>query len=241
MIGQQDLQKLRDAIVSGDSRKLDLIVSELGNPSTEEIVNSASALLTNQDRNLRVLAVRVLSQYPTKEACEGLLQALSDPERRVRAIAAKCSKRFLHEPRIADRLRAMVCDDSEKRKIRSHAFEALNSPGEKLEFGDLPESAVTSIKALMQSDGHRWPVLVGLLQMELNDGVEELLQAFVKEGSREEAIMATRGLCGYRIVNIGKVQDQELKSRICAECDIAVGRVFYWVSREVMEEETSVC
>jgi len=44
--------------------------------------------------------------------------------------------------------------------------------------------------------------------------------------------MATKALCGYQVVNIGKFANA---NQITETCERAGGRVFYWVKREDLE------
>ena len=61
--------------------------------------------------------------------------------------------------------------------------------------------------------------------------VKALLQEFVKTGTREEAVAATRALCGYKVITLGEVDDEKERKRIARTCDLAAGRVFYWIKR----------
>lgn len=51
------------------------------------------------------------------------------------------------------------------------------------------------------------PALLWLAQVPITDQVKELLEAFVETGTREEAVMATRALCGYQCAQDRLVQE----------------------------------
>ena len=52
------------------------------------------------------------------------------------------------------------------------------------------------------------------------------------EGTKQEAITATRALCGYRVRRVEEFSsDPELAARIPRECERAGGRVWWWVPR----------
>lgn len=199
----------------------------LEDPSPEGLP-AAMRALDSSDRNLRVLALRVLRRIGGKGAVPGILRGLSDPKRRVRHVAARCSAAFGGHAEVAARLREIVEDETEKLKIRRDAVAALaQTPVE--------ESEVGVLKELMQADKFRASVLLWLLQAELSEGVEELLREFVSGGSKQEAVMATRALCGYRIVNLGNI-DTPRKRELVSDAEPAAGRVLYWVKREKLGE-----
>jgi hypothetical protein len=89
----------------------------------------------------------------------------------------------------------------------------------------------------MTSDAHRQAILCGLLQLDLSDKVEALLKSFIKEGSKEEAILASKALCGYKVINLGSVPEQERRS--VQSGDRAFGEVFYWVRRDELKSSSS--
>jgi hypothetical protein len=75
------------------------------------------------------------------------------------------------------------------------------------------------------------------VRLDLTDHVKELLEAFVEDGSKAEAIMATRALCGYRVINIGQFDGNEVVQRTISQtCEIAAGRVFYWITRDLYDQ-----
>ena len=91
----------------------------------------------------------------------------------------------------------------------------------------------SSVRAadLQKLRGFRHQLLLWLCQGPVNDNVKALLETFVEDGTREEAIMATRALCGYRIVNLGAFESSK-RREITQTSHIAFGRVWYWVKRD---------
>ena len=79
-------------------------------------------------------------------------------------------------------------------------------------------------------------ILLGLLRLDLSDEVESLLKAFVIDGTKEEAVMATRALCGYRVISLSAFEnDRAAQRQIKETCEPAAGRVFYWMKRTEYE------
>jgi hypothetical protein len=70
------------------------------------------------------------------------------------------------------------------------------------------------------------------LQLELSDKVVALLKSFVKDGSKDEAVAATRALCGFKVINLGGIKDAKERRHVTSTCDLAFGQVFYWIKRE---------
>lgn len=191
--------------------------------------NNIAAELLSPDRNVRARAVKRIAAHVSPEASDWMLLALKDQKRRVRETAVKYCAPFLGDARIADKLQAMVNDEDEKGKIRRRALTTLL--GGNLEIVKSPQLHVAedAVRALMVSETHRQAILCGLLQLDLSEKVESLLKSFVKEGSKEEAVLATKALCGFKVVNLGSVPESERSSVQSGER--AFGGVFYWVSR----------
>lgn len=208
------------------------VLASLGNPAVDEIIDTALEMLKSTDRNLRVLSLRVLGQQSGAKAMQGILTGLTDSQRRVRTVAIKCSANFHDHPAITDCLKAIVGDDNEKRKIRNHALSALTASIGPL-MGTLSAGDVAALQALAQVEANRSQILLGLLRLDLSDHVEGLLREFVQVGSKEEAVLATRALCGYRVVNLGDFGPEgAVQKHIRATCEIAAGQVWYWVKRD---------
>lgn len=234
MISSTDLRELNTAHFAGDRAKVGAIKARLGEPSQDDISAAALALLDSQDRSERVLAVRILTIYGGRHARAGIFRALGDGERRVRDVAVRSSVSFLEHREIVEKLQSIVSDDREKRKIRARAFDALTGSGAQVRLDDLPAPAVAALDSISKLDSYRMKVLFGLLQVEPSPPVETILKSFVKDGSKDEAVLATRALCGYRVVNLGRVQDPDLRSRIESSCDLAAGQVWYWVESRLL-------
>jgi HEAT repeat protein len=208
-------------------------LQELGNPSSDEIVSMALEGLKSEDRNVRALVVKVLGYEGGEKAAQGILQALNDPKRRVRESAADWSQKFLNNAEVVKKLNDMVEDESEKNKIRRKALQSLGGGWLwKEPVKELPRPAVKSLAVFSKLDRYRTKVLSLLVNLELTDEVKDLLNQFVKDGTREEAVMATRALCGYRIVNLGSIEDEEEKKKIVQTCEMAGRKGFYWIMRE---------
>ena len=89
MLALEDMRKLRSAYVLHSPVLEEKILEEIGNPAREEIVASALEGLKSEDRNARVLMLRVLSGQCGEEAMQGILTGLRDEKRRVRTVAIK--------------------------------------------------------------------------------------------------------------------------------------------------------
>ena len=231
MLNAEDLKKLHQALISRSDIKVKEAMQELGRPSAREIVECALAGLKSADRNVRALMVRILARYPEQFAAPGVLEALGDKQRRVREAAVRSSGDFLHFPGITARLQAMIADEKEKTKIRKLAFGILSGAVGELPQKELPAASAEALKSFLGSEKYRSQVLFGLLQLDLSPRVEELLRQFVKEGSKEEAVMATRALCGFKVINLGTIADEAQRRHVARSCEPAAGRVFYWVRR----------
>jgi hypothetical protein len=207
------------------------ILGQIGNPSPTEIIDTALAGLASDDRNLRVLMLRVLKGQSGPRAMQGILAGLNDPKRRVREVAIKSSADFHSYPEITDRLKAMVADEHETRRIRNFALNSLAGAGSLL--NDLTATDVRALESLAKIDAYRAEILFGLLKLDLTAPVEDLLHTFVANGAPHEAVMATRALCGFRVVNLGQFEPYSaVQKYIVDTCEVASGRVWYWVKRE---------
>jgi hypothetical protein len=70
-------------------------------------------------------------------------------------------------------------------------------------------------------------VLTALLRAPLTDSVRDLLQQIVESGTREEAVLATRRLCGLRVVRLEPLAPA-LQAKIKQTCERAYGQVWWW-------------
>jgi HEAT repeat protein len=194
-------------------------------------ITEAILSLSSPDRNERVRALRIVLSHPSTETTSAMLTALSDPKRRVRELAVRRCGPFLSSPAIVEQLRKMLEDPKEKPKIRRCALSALMG-ATPTTTETSPPVAVDAIQEILASDAYRAQILIGVLQMDLNETSTTLLQSFVQNGSKDEAVAATRALCGYKVVNLGSIRDPAQRKRVAATCDRALGEVFYWVKRE---------
>ncbi len=207
------------------------ILARLGHPSRDEIVETAIAGLASQDRNVRVVMLRVLRGQSGPKAMQGVLAGLSDPKRRVREVAINSSGHYHMHPEIIDRLEAIAIDEHETRRIRSFALASLVGT-----LGSLGPAITAAhrqaVDSIARSDKYRGRILMALLHLDLTRQVESLLRDFVANGTREEAVMATRALCGFRVANLGEFGSTRVRKYVMHSCELAAGRVMYWVRRE---------
>jgi hypothetical protein len=232
MLNHDAMRQLREAYGPHSPLSERDVLEQLGNPSQDEIVDSALAGLASDDRNVRVLMLRVLGRQSGCRAMRGILTGLSDPKRRVREVAIRSSRSFRDYPEITDRLSAMVTDECETRRIRGLALRSLAGVGGPL-VSKLPTGAAQALISLARSDTYRTGILICLLHLDLTEHVEDLLREIVRNGTKDEAVMATRALCGYRVVNLGQLETNPAVRRYVTEsCDIAAGSVLYWVKRD---------
>lgn len=107
-------------------------------------------------------------------------------------------------------------------------------------IGDLNQPVVDALQSLLKAEAYRFQILFGLVRLDLNERVDELLREFVKNGSKDEAVMATRALSGFRVVHIDVFEeDREAEARVKQIGEIAHGRMYYWISRDLYHELTS--
>src|SRR6185503_7707112 len=171
----------------------------------------AREAIKSEDRNMRVRALRAAFAEPKPEGADVILAGLVDKKRRVKEVALKSSKPFLGDPRIVERITAMVTDETEYQRIRDKALMALGGGFPAVnEAGRLPEPAIRALESLAAVDKFRGAVLRRLVRMSLTPEVEALLKEYVRSGTKDEAVAATRALCGYRLVNWGSAKPAEL-------------------------------
>ena len=237
MISLEYMKKLRAAYQAHAPRPEQEVLTEIGNPTQEEIVATALEGLKSEDRNVRVLMLRVLNRQSGEEAMRGILAGLHDEKRRVKEVALKSCQPFLHHPEIPARLEEMVTDEDEHKKIRAGALHTLTGHGVGARLDVLPKVAAASLESLAQNRQFREKILFNLLMLDLSEHVDDLLKDFVKNGSKEEAVMATRALCGYRVVHVDAfAHDRKLQKQVMHRCELAAGRVFYWMKRDEFAE-----
>ncbi|MEM7130319.1 MAG: HEAT repeat domain-containing protein [Chloroflexota bacterium] len=234
MLSLDAMKKLREAYNPHRPEVEQEILEELGHPNREEIVETALNGMESNDRNVRVLMLRVLGGQSGEKALQGILAGLQDEKRRVRFVALQSCASYLHFPEVAKLLESMITNESEKRNIRQGALMYLaNGAGEG--GGIYSETAVEAIKDLYLSEEYRKRILFGLVQVELTKQVENLLKMFVELGSKDEAVMATKALCGYYVVHIDGYSD-EARKQITQTCELALPRMHYWIQRGAFTE-----
>lgn len=222
-----ELRSLARATVSGRPGERERAISSLGGPGDAALTAAALAHLDDPDRNVRVAALRVLARSDSPEAVTGILRGLDDPKKRVREVAAKSSVRFVDDPRVVARLKQAV-DRNETGSARP-ALEILGgvfaSPFGLEAIAPVPE-ALASLLAIPR---YRRFVLVSLLRSRrLDTHVEAMLRDFVVNGSKEEAVLATRRLCGFRVEHDARISDEARKW-----AERAWGDAFFWVRSDV--------
>lgn len=198
-------------------------------------MNNKEALdaIKSQDRNIRVRAIRAAFSEAKPEGADVILAGLGDGKRRVKEVALKSSRPFLGDPRVVERIAAMVRDETEYHRIRDKALFALGGGLEKVNDAghvslEPPKVAIDALRSLAQVDRFRGEVLGRLVRMDMTPEVEALLREFVRSGNKEEAVAATRALCGYRLVNWGRAKPAEL----AAAGAVHAGGVHYWIRRD---------
>ena len=198
-----------------DERIRDLALDALGRPNDETIITSALAALTNDDRNRRVAALRVLRWHLGDDrVADAVLRATHDPARRVRRIAVQLCALLIERPGVAERLRAIVDDPAETNKIGGTA---LGSIAGSTAVG-APGAAIRTVSDLLGSDAYRERILLLLLQQQLDGAAEQLLREIVRDGSKGEAVAAARALCGFRMTNLAHVPESE-RRRVIETCE----------------------
>lgn len=181
---------------SDNPRVRDLALDALGRPSDDEVAAAAIALLADPDRNLRVVALRVLAWYRRRDVVDALLAATHDPVRRVRRIALAIAP--AEDSAVAARLVEVAEDEDEYHRIRGDALVRVASHA-------LRPETVEPLRRILERDGDRRRVLLVLAARGLDDVAREVLRDVVRTGTKEEAVVATRALCGQVLVRSDNV------------------------------------
>jgi hypothetical protein len=188
--------------------------------SDGDLAAAALAGLDSDDRNVRVRAVWALSVIPGSQATEGVLRALRDPARRVREVAMKAtSPHHVGSPEIMSELRRIADDEREIDRLRRGAVGVLTSVRTR---DALPDIAADSLRELMGSQQFRAGILRLLCTARghaVDDAGRATLQEFVRTGTKEEAVMATRALCGQVLVSVNRWLAPEVRQRLQAQYD----------------------
>jgi hypothetical protein len=184
--------------------------------SAEELSAAALAGLDSADRNERVRAVWALSVIDQPSATGGVLRALRDPARRVREVAMKATSPYhVGSTAVAEELRRIVDDESETDRLRRYAFWSLSSNTAR---SALPDLATESMRELMGSERFREQILRRLCDPRLaraDDAVRrDILREYVRTGTKDEAVMATRALCGQVLVPINRLLPADQRQQL---------------------------
>ncbi len=182
--------------------------------------------------------LRLLRHQQGEIAMRGVLLGLHDKKRRVCAIAIQACPNYLAYQEIVARLEAIVRDDALTRKLRRRALSMLAGNEGRLR-GELPTPLRAALTRLLADSRFRFAILFGLARLDLTPRVKALLESLADSESEEEREMARRALQGERIVHIDSyAKDAALHQRIIETCDIARGRMYYWIPRSGMPVKT---
>ncbi len=232
MLSIDDLKTLREAYRANDQARLIDAMGRIGNPSEEAIVASALEQMRHPDRNRRVLALRILARQRGERAKHGVLAGLQDEVRRVCTVAIQACPNFLAYEAIVAQLEAMTRDAGRKRKLRRRALSMLAGDEGRLP-GDLTPAVSGALWRLMTEPDYRFGIVFGLVRLELAPRGKLLLEAFARSADDVERGLAERRLAGERVIHIGAYERDEARQRwIMASCDVAHGRMYYWLPPE---------
>ena len=201
----------RNPSLGPDERRRALVDALDGVEGGGDVVGTALTGLESDDRNVRVAMLRVLAMFDGDEATGGILRGLGDPVRRVREVAIKAARpRHLGSPLVIERLQRIAEDESETDRLRRNAFFVLSSRSARDALPDVTREAVGS---LLGSSRFRGPLLVRLCSsLDQTDQTRHLLREFVRTGTKDEAVMATRALCGQMLLRTDIVPEAERRS-----------------------------
>lgn len=240
MVSIEHLRNIRNELYQAAGAKgmgWEAALAAADNPTDEDLVAAAIPLIGSEDRNERVLALRFIANTPRDDTAAVLLAGLNDPARRVREVALKCTRNFRERSEVIGRLREILEDETEKRRLRGMALHQLigGPPG----LGGTPPSdvALEVLRDLISIGSHRQQILERLISAELTPEVKGLLDDFVRDGSKDEAVLATRALAGWRMAHIcefGRREDDAAAIRHVESTYERVfpGRVYFWIPRK---------
>jgi hypothetical protein len=200
--------------------------------SRDELVKATLPGLESDDRNVRVRAVWALSVLSGPQATEGVLRALSDPVRRVREVALKAVRpHHVGSPEVWNAVRAIADNEAETNHLRQQAFWVLSAS---VVRDQLPDVAEETFQSLMDSDRFRGSLLIQLCRATSQTPASRaILHEFVQSGSKEEAVMATRALCGHRLMRVDAWLPADIRQRVRDTYDPAPdvygGVPFCWI------------
>lgn len=238
MLSISDLETLRRAYSVHDDLSYAEAMRRIGNPSAKSLIDFAVAQMSHPDRNARALALRLLRHQQGEIAMRGVLLGLNDEKRRVCAIAIQACPNYLAYEEIVAGLEAIVRDDSRTRKLRRRALSML-AGNDGRHQGELPTPLQAALTRLLPDSRFRFSILFGLARLDLTPRVKALLERLADSESERERDLARRALQGERVVHIDAYANDALtQQRIMETCDIAHGRMFYWIPRTGMPVKT---
>lgn len=224
----------RNPSLGPDERRQALVEAMDALDRGDDVVATALAGLDSDDRNVRAAMLRVLAMFEGAEATSGILRGLADPARRVREAAIKAAQpRHLGSPLVIERLQELAEDESEIDRLRRTAFFVLSSRSARDALPDVTREAVGS---LLGSSRFRGPLLVRLCSsLDQTDATRHLLREFVRTGTKDEAVMATRALCGQMLLRTDIVPEAE-RRRVRSQYDRGQDDLHRWVPCSVVAE-----
>ena len=235
MLTISDCQLLRDSYSSNSETTMDVALRNIGHPSPEQLVDFALQQMQGEDRNVRVLMLRILAHQNGERAARGVLAGLRDRTRRVCSVAIQACPNYLHDEAIVQQLVAIAGDDGRKLKLRRRALSML-AGDEGRWGGDLTPAVFAALKVLMRLDDCPFAIVFGLVRLDAEPRLQSLLHEFAKSRDTAEAQLARRAVSGERVIHIDNYSDNlPMQRHIMKTCEIAHGRMYYWLPREAAQ------
>jgi len=223
---------LREAYSPHSGLAVDEAWRSIGSPTGDDLVAYACEQMGNPDRNVRVLMLRLLARQTGARAAQGVLTGLCDRKRRVCTVAIQACPNYLHSEDIVRQLASIATDPGRKRKLRRRALSMLSGDEGRWQ-GDLTNPVFAALSTLIREEKFRFPILFGLIRLEMAPRIETLLAGFAESGDGAERMLAKRALAGEIVIHIDNFANEpERQRRIMERCDLAHGRMFYWIPRE---------
>ncbi len=237
MLSISDMETLRDAYSAYSDMTLRDALERIGNPSAKTVVDFALAGMVSPDRNTRVLMLRVLKHQHGEMAMRGVCAGLQDAGRRVCAVAIQACPNFMTFPEIVERLELISNSLTRKRKLRRRAISMLAGDEGRMQ-GDLTPAVVAALTRLMTDAEYRFRIVFGLVRLELAPRTKTLFEDIAHSENDRERELASRALSGERVIHIDAyARDEALHRRIMTSCEIAHGRMYYWLPRKGLPAE----
>ena len=235
-----DCQLLRDSYSPNSETAMDVTLRNIGHPSSEQLVDFALQQMQSEDRNVSVLMLRILAHQNGERAARGVLAGLRDKTRRVCSVAFQACPNYLHDEAIVQQLVAIAGDDGRKLKLRRRALSLL-AGDEGRWVSDLTPAVFAALKDLMRLDDCPFAIVFGLVRLDAETRILSLLHDFAKSHDTDEARLARRALGGERVIHIDNYSDDlPVQRHIMETCEIAHGRMYYWLPREAAQVSSPV-